>query len=1332
MFFKVFKNLTFVNSYIFILVILMGTTSLYAQTLLFDGTPVSDLGNLNNIGKANTSRNIAIDNVGNIFVVFTGSEGIRVAKSTDRGASFLPSVIVSGATLNIEPEIIINSQGTIFIAWVENNDIRLSKSVDQGLSYSAALVVGPITLSQVVPENIETVHMATFGNNIYISERSGATIYSNANNGDGPFTNVSLPNFAFSDIFTDQNGVVYAPRDNPVLELYNSTNSAQVFNEILLSTFPQVFFSSYTLSDGPCGTFIFVAGSGATGYKIDVSNGNTEAITFGNSDVTSHARTLFADNQGTIIDGYKNNLSQLVISVSFDQGGNFNAPIVISNGDSHNIDRNTTFNDIVVAYSQNGQVFVSVYTDLLKGIEIIEPTPPIDICSGTSFDLPFTLTGAFEPNTVFSAILSDASGNFANSTNVGELITNTDGTITVTLPQLLSPSSTYRLLIESLADCTQSQPITISIGNIDIVEPTDIANCQDENGEAEFNLSSQIDTILNGITNVDITFYASEADANNNIDAITDTTNYTSTSTTIWVRAQSQNSSVCYGIVSFNIDALAAPNVAELITLEQCDTDQDGITTFNLTEANAIITNDTSFTITYYTTNAAAETNMVANQITAITSYQNPTALNSSVYARVASATGCFSVVQVNLIVEATQIPQNFEVVYEACDDINFGSNTDGISTFNFSDATAQIEALFPLGQMLETTFYITENDALQELNAITNITDFRNELSPNSQTIWVRVDNANSNGCVGLGPHIILNVLNVPVNNPISNYQLCSDNGSAVFNLTSKDTEVIGNQTEALLITYHETLLDAENSIAIANPTNYTSTGQTLFVRATYDTNSNGIADPDECFSAINMQFNLVINMLPILVSPDAIEVCSAQVNTVYDLTVNTNQITNGNTDITLSYFETQNDVATNNPIQNPNTYLNTQLNRTLLIVATNTNGCKSFVEMQLNTTLFDNFNFDPSPIEECEVDNDGLDTFDLTRIEADILNLLDANITNNLNPDNYIFTYYQLESNAALVTEDLSTAIINPLAFVNTIAAAQTIYVRVSRINGNNLQCFAVIPVELIVNSVAPINIENQYVICLSNTNTVIPNVTPTLLQNPPIDTQLSPIEYTFQWYTGTEQEVISNPINNILINETQSIFNPTAPGTYTVIATNNNTGCTIAATTLINASYPPESITLELLSTVFADENTLQVSVIGNGDYSYSLDNGQWQSSPIFSNVSGGDHEVRVRDIYNCNTLFTVKTIIDYPLFFTPNADGNHDTWNITSLANQPDAKIYIFDRYGKLLKEINPFGLGWDGIYNGNRMPSNDYWFTVEYTEPLDNTKRIFKAHFTLKR
>ena len=90
-----------------------------------------------------------------------------------------------------------------------------------------------------------------------------------------------------------------------------------------------------------------------------------------------------------------------------------------------------------------------------------------------------------------------------------------------------------------------------------------------------------------------------------------------------------------------------------------------------------------------------------------------------------------------------------------------------------------------------------------------------------------------------------------------------------------------------------------------------------------------------------------------------------------------------------------------------------------------------------------------------------------------------------------------------------------------------------------------------------------------------------------------------------------------------------------------------------------------------------------------------------------------------------------MINYPKFFTPNGDGFHETWNIPNLKiTNPNAPIFIFDRFGKLIKQITPTTDGWNGTFNGQPLPATDYWFTVDYTEK--GASKIFKSHFALKR
>ena len=139
-------------------------------------------------------------------------------------------------------------------------------------------------------------------------------------------------------------------------------------------------------------------------------------------------------------------------------------------------------------------------------------------------------------------------------------------------------------------------------------------------------------------------------------------------------------------------------------------------------------------------------------------------------------------------------------------------------------------------------------------------------------------------------------------------------------------------------------------------------------------------------------------------------------------------------------------------------------------------------------------------------------------------------------------------------------------------------------------------------------------------------------------------------------------------------------------------------------------------------------------GNSDYSNNefLHFGPWQRGTVFENVRIGEHIIYVRDLLNCNEISEKKIVIGYPKFFTPNGDGYHDTWNIIGMTVKSSSKIYIFDRYGKLLKQLSPTGEGWDGTFNGERLPSSDYWFVLDYNDPVTVEVNQLRANFTLKR
>ncbi len=90
------------------------------------------------------------------------------------------------------------------------------------------------------------------------------------------------------------------------------------------------------------------------------------------------------------------------------------------------------------------------------------------------------------------------------------------------------------------------------------------------------------------------------------------------------------------------------------------------------------------------------------------------------------------------------------------------------------------------------------------------------------------------------------------------------------------------------------------------------------------------------------------------------------------------------------------------------------------------------------------------------------------------------------------------------------------------------------------------------------------------------------------------------------------------------------------------------------------------------------------------------------------------------------FTTEGVQTPPRFFTPNNDGFNDTWVVPDRFNEISA-IQIFDRYGKLLKQLFNLQLGWDGTYKNAPLPESDYWYVIQYHDG-----RVLRGHFSLVR
>ncbi|WP_340065126.1 choice-of-anchor L domain-containing protein [Ascidiimonas aurantiaca] len=442
-----------------------------------------------------------------------------------------------------------------------------------------------------------------------------------------------------------------------------------------------------------------------------------------------------------------------------------------------------------------------------------------------------------------------------------------------------------------------------------------------------------------------------------------------------------------------------------------------------------------------------------------------------------------------------------------------------------------------------------------------------------------------------------------------------------------------------------------------------------------------------------------------PALVSPTPISVCGpgSSSSETFDLTLRESEISNGVSGLTFRYYESQVNVDSNLPISNSRSYQNTSNPQTIIVEAITAAGCKSYTTLELRINQFPAINMTPQLYEVCDDSGNGTAGFNLASRISDILN-------GATGVDIY---FYPDRSSAG--DGFPSQRISNTENFVNSQPFSQTIYVRAEAF-GNS--CSVIFPLELSVLQWPVAALQPEYALCIDATgNPVLPL--------PVIDTGLDPSGYTFQWYQGEQV----NPANEIAGAEGTS-FSYSAEGAYTVKITSNTSGCELLLSTRVVASYAPVILNVEVASSPFSGNHTINATVTGNGTYYFTINDSQPQPSGTFTGVPAGKYVVSVFDEFNCGMLSQEITILDYMRFFTPNGDGINDSWDTSAFSSLSRLEIHIFDRFGKLMKVLNQNNTSWDGTFNGNMVPSGDYWFRASFVE--DQTEKTVKGHFALKR
>lgn len=343
--------------------------------------------------------------------------------------------------------------------------------------------------------------------------------------------------------------------------------------------------------------------------------------------------------------------------------------------------------------------------------------------------------------------------------------------------------------------------------------------------------------------------------------------------------------------------------------------------------------------------------------------------------------------------------------------------------------------------------------------------------------------------------------------------------------------------------------------------------------------------------------------------------------------------------------------------------------------------NGCESISRLPMI----------PNIINELPANNFATNVCDNLNNQVEDVDLSDYN--NNLiaNASDYDFSYYTNYTGAE--NQSIPSKITSYVSY-NLNMGTNIIYVRIDY----NSLCYKIVELHL--------TLIQSPILAMNDTFSMCENSSATINADVGYDSYL--------WSTGATSRSIT--VSQI--------------GNYSVTVTKRH-GNVICSTTKSIAVVASNKATIAKIETSDWTENNNTITVLLSsssiGNYVYSLDGINYQTSNTFYGLNSGEYTVYVKDMNDCGIAKEEVFLLMYPKFFSPNNDATNDFWKIKFSMHEPGLKIHIFDRYGKFITELVHNSVGWDGTLNGEKLPATDYWFLVT----RDDGKE-YRGHFSLIR
>ncbi|NRB58528.1 MAG: T9SS type B sorting domain-containing protein [Winogradskyella sp.] len=851
-----------------------------------------------------------------------------------------------------------------------------------------------------------------------------------------------------------------------------------------------------------------------------------------------------------------------------------------------------------------------------------------------------------------------ASVEFYESPEDAELQTNI---ISEDIYELNLGQELYVRVTNLLTECFDVAAVQLNIASLlNDFNPEPIIVCdEDQNLVATVNLETVLDNINIDTSNISFTFHNTFENASSEFFeflSISSPDNYNTTSSEIFLRVGLDGSN-CYTVFNFDVLIYADPQLDEINSYINCEDNPNQPSDFFFESRNTeIIDGQEGMQVLYFETELDATTRQ--NPIDQTIAYQN-TSNPQIIYVRLENEieNGCFKIVPMQIEVRQSPDYNPPSDVFE-CDIFNNGLVT--------TDLSSKVDEII-VGSTtpLNVSFHLSPLNA----NLGTNAIPLNFNASSNPQLLYARIENSDTE-CYNVET-FTLNVLSLPEVNTNQSLVACGDNYNTnlEWDLTDIELDILDGRQYNIAFAYYNSFIDAEtNSNEIESPTNYINTVENESIFLKVENLTTG------CYSIVS--FSLIINPAPQINPIETFEICDTVDNT-FDLSEINSALLDVPFNVIVSYYTNATDAEAGlNPLNDIFTYTS-DIQSLVVRAEFSTTGCFATHPFEL-VVLEPPVATQPDDIILCDDNNDGF-------LEVNLSNQ-NENILNDLNPEEFSVTYFNIEENAN-----------NNIIALDEIYNAfngQTIFARLEDINTG---CFDITEFNVIINPLPEVIIEDQ-LICLDNLPLVV------------------------SAYTGNNSDSYVWSTNEISSN-----IEIIEAGSYSVTIT-NEFGCSSTSSFNVTES---ESANIDVVETIdFSDPNNIILTVSGIGDYLYQLNDLIPQESNVFNNVPIGYNTITITDINGCAQTTREVLVLDTPKHMTPNGDGDFDQWHIAGVETLPGTVIHIFDRFGKLLTVLKHNTPGWDGTYNGNKMPSGDYWYIADVIK--DGERFEIKGHFALKR